>query len=170
MKWSVTFDKLPGTARIGGIVYDISFGYRTMMAAEIEMFRQDISDEQKMLNALNLFYARNIPPDLDAAVDYMLWFHRGGESVRKGSGAKKRTARRGYCFLKDAPLIYAAFLCTGGSFWRCSNHWTRTPGWRRLCTGVPAIRKGWERNRKRLSSRCEIFIPWKSRSQRWTVG
>lgn len=109
MKWSVTFDKLPGTARIGGIVYDISFGYRTMMAAEIEMFRQDISDEQKMLNALNLFYARNIPPDLDAAVDYMLWFHRGGESVRKGSGAKKRTARRGYCFLKDAPLIYAAF-------------------------------------------------------------
>ena len=92
MKWSVTFDKLPGTARIGGIVYDISFGYRTMMAAEIEMFRQDISDEQKMLNALNLFYARNIPPDLDAAVDYMLWFHRGGESVRKGSGAKKRTA------------------------------------------------------------------------------
>ena len=79
MKWSVTFDKLPGTARIGGIVYDISFGYRTMMAAEIEMFRQDISDEQKMLNALNLFYARNIPPDLDAAVDYMLWFHRGGE-------------------------------------------------------------------------------------------
>lgn len=39
-----------------------------------------------------------------------------------------------------------------------------------VCTGVPAIRKGWERNRKRLSNRCEIFIPWKSRRQRWTVG
>ena len=79
MKWSVTFDRLPSKATIGGVVYDVAFGYRTMMAAEIEMFRQDISDEQKMLNALNLFYVRNIPPDLDAAVDYMLWFHRGGE-------------------------------------------------------------------------------------------
>lgn len=109
MKWSVTFDRLPSTACIGGTVYDVSFGYRTMMAAEIEMFRQDIGDDQKMLNALNLFYVRNIPPDLDAAVDYMLWFHRGGEPARKGSGSKRRTARRGYCFLKDAPLIYAAF-------------------------------------------------------------
>jgi len=54
MKWSVTFDRLPITATIGGVVYDVAFGYRTMMAAEIEMFRQDISDEQKMLNALNL--------------------------------------------------------------------------------------------------------------------
>ena len=68
MKWSVTFDRTPSTATIGGVVYDVAFGYRTMMAAEIEMFRQDISDEQKMLNALNLFYVRNIPPDLDAAV------------------------------------------------------------------------------------------------------
>ena len=109
MKWSVTFDRLPSTATIGGVVYDVAFGYRTMMAAEIEMFRQDISDEQKMLNALNLFYVRNIPPDLDAAVDYMLWFHRGGEPARKGGGSKRRTTRRGYCFLKDAPLIYAAF-------------------------------------------------------------
>lgn len=109
MKWSVTFDRLPSTATIGGVVYDVVFGYRTMMAAEIEMFRQDISDEQKMLNALNMFYIRNIPPDLDAAVDYMLWFHRGGEPARKGGGSKRRTTRRGYCFLKDAPLIYAAF-------------------------------------------------------------
>ena len=91
MKWSVTFDRLPSTATIGGVVYDVAFGYRTMMAAEIEMFRQDISDEQKMLNALNLFYVRNIPPDLDAAVDYMLWFHRGGEPARKGGGSKRRT-------------------------------------------------------------------------------
>ena len=92
MKWSVTFDKLPGTARIGGIVYDISFGYRTMMAAEIEMFRQDISDEQKMLNALNLFYARNIPPDLDAAVDYMLLVPPRRGSVRRAAEQKTNSA------------------------------------------------------------------------------
>lgn len=109
MEWLITFDRLPKTANINGKIYEVSYGYRTMMAAEIEMFRQDISDQQKMLNALNLFYVRDIPPDLDAAVDYMLWFHRCGESAPKGGRARKGVARRGYCFLKDAPLIYAAF-------------------------------------------------------------
>ena len=84
MEWLITFDRLPKTTNINGKIYEVSYGYRTMMAAEIEMFRQDISDQQKMLNALNLFYAYNIPPDLDAAVDYMLWFHRCGESAPKG--------------------------------------------------------------------------------------
>lgn len=109
MEWLITFDRLPKTASINGKIYEVSYGYRTMMAAEIEMFRQDISDQQKMLNALNLFYAYNIPPDLDAAVDYMLWFHRCGESAPKGGRTRKSVIRRGYCFLKDAPLIYAAF-------------------------------------------------------------
>lgn len=109
MEWLITFDRLPKTANINGKIYEVSYGYRTMMAAEIEMFRQDISDQQKMLNALNLFYAYNIPPDLDAAVDYMLWFHRCGESAPKGGRTRKSVIWRGYCFLKDAPLIYAAF-------------------------------------------------------------
>ena len=184
MKWSVTFDRLPSTACIGGTVYDVSFGYRAMMAAEIEMFRQDIGDEQKMLNALNMFYIRNIPPDLDAAVDYMLWFHRGGEPARKGGGSKRRTTRRGYCFLKDAPLIYAAFRQQYGINLRQtpndSLHWweflamfealDETPGWRRSCTGEPVIPKEWEKSKKRISSRCGHFIPWRSRRQRWIAG
>lgn len=90
MKWSVTFDRLPSKATIGGVVYDVAFGYRTMMAAEIEMFRQDISDEQKMLNALNLFYVRNIPPDLDAAgavLDIGMNFESGMSKVQAISGA-----------------------------------------------------------------------------------
>ena len=109
MEWLITFDRLPKTANINGKIHEVSYGYRTMMAAEIEMFRPDISDQQKMLNALNLFYAYNIPSDLDAAVDYMLWFHRCGELTPKGDRTRKGVTRRGYCFLKDAPLIYAAF-------------------------------------------------------------
>ena len=61
MRWLVTFDILPESACIDGVEYPIGYGYRSMMAAEIEMFRQDISDEQKILNALNLFFMNNIP-------------------------------------------------------------------------------------------------------------
>lgn len=108
MRWLVTFDNLPESICINGIEYPIGYGYRSIMAAEIEMFRKDISDEQKILNALNLFFLNNIPPDMDKAVEYMLWFHRCGEPQRTGKSARRKT-RRGYCFSKDAPLIYAAF-------------------------------------------------------------
>ena len=108
MRWLVTFDNLPESACIDGVEYPIGYGYRSMMAAEIEMFRKDVSDEQKILNALNLFFLNNIPPDMDKAVEYMLWFHRCGEPHRTGKAARRKT-KRGYCFSKDAPLIYAAF-------------------------------------------------------------
>lgn len=108
MRWSITFDHLPKSACIDGVEYPIGYGYRSMMAAEIEMFDPKNSDEQRLLNALNLFYLENVPPNRDKAVDFMLWFHRCGEPAKTG-GAAKRKSKRGYCFLKDAPLIYAAF-------------------------------------------------------------
>lgn len=104
----ITFDNVPETAVINGIVYPIKYGYRSMMAVEIEMFRE-ISDEQKLLNALNIFYAQNIPPDIQKAVDYMLWFHRCGGEIRKKSAGGRASPGRAYCFQQDAPLIYAAF-------------------------------------------------------------
>lgn len=104
---NLLYDTCPESVLIGGKEYPINYGYRAVMAVEIEMF-SDNSDEQKLLNALNLFYFQNIPEDVDAAVDYMLWFHRCGEraeTTRKRAG----NARRGYDFQQDAPLIYAAF-------------------------------------------------------------
>ena len=38
------------------------------------------------------------------------------------------------------------------------------------CTGGPVIPKEWEKSKKRISSRCGHFIPWKSRRQRWIAG
>lgn len=104
---SILFDSLPQTVRIGETAYPVNYGYRAMMAVEIEMFG-DNNDEQKLLNALNLFYFQNIPSDWQKAVDWMLWFHRGGEKEANGEG-KLRRHKRGYCFRQDAPLIYAAF-------------------------------------------------------------
>ena len=107
MRPTVTFDNLPESVVIREKEYPINCGYRAAMRIEIEMFRDDISDEQKLLNALNIFYFENIPRDYRKAVDYMLWFYRCGEEVKAGGGSGN--AKRGYCFQKDAPLIYAAF-------------------------------------------------------------
>lgn len=107
MRPTVTFDNLPESVVIQSNEYPVNHGYRAAMRIEIEMFRDDISDEQKLLNALNIFYFEKIPKDVKKAVDYMLWFHRCGENVKSGKGSGN--AKRGYCFQQDAPLIYAAF-------------------------------------------------------------
>lgn len=109
MIWSVTFDHLPETAAVDGIVYPINFGYRAMMAIEIEMFGEN-NDEQKLLNTLNIFYFQNIPLDWQKAIDYMLWFHRCGREEKKRGGGGLAKDKRAYCFSQDAPLIYAAFM------------------------------------------------------------
>lgn len=124
MKPIITFGKLPETVKIDGIVYPVGFGYRTMMAVEIEMFGEQ-SDEQKLLNALNLFYLNNIPPNREAAVEQLLWFFRCGEPEKGGAGGRK--VKRGYCFERDAPLLYAAFRQQYGIDLRRTNskelHW-----------------------------------------------
>lgn len=104
---SLLFGSLPETARIGGRVCPINSGYRTMVAIEIEMFGEN-NEEQKLLNAFRLFYPEGVPKDKSAAADYLLWFHRCG-AEKKEDGTGRRKARRSYCFIQDAPLIYAAF-------------------------------------------------------------
>lgn len=111
MKELITFDTLPEKTRIDGVEYPIGYGYRTMMAIEMEMY-SDHNDEQKLLNALNLFYLGNIPPNVTAAAEYMTWFFRAGKEAKKeesGDASGLRKTRRGYCFEQDAPLLYAAF-------------------------------------------------------------
>ena len=66
---SIIFDKLPDRVLIHGVEYRINYGYRAIMAIEIEMF-SDNNDEQKLLNALNIFYFQDIPSDWDEAIRY----------------------------------------------------------------------------------------------------
>ena len=129
---SIIFDSIPNHVTISGIDYPINFGYRAMMAIEIEMFGEN-NDEQKILNALNMFYLKNIPENTDEAIRYMLWFHRCGEPEGKRSGSGRR-ASRAYCFKQDAPYLYAAFLEQYGIDLRRTKsndlHWWEFMYWR----------------------------------------
>lgn len=84
-----------------------------MILIEICMFDSERNEEQKVLDALNIFYGmNNIPADTQAAMEQLLWFYRCGRKEERGDkkkGASERKARRCYCFRQDAPYIYAAY-------------------------------------------------------------
>lgn len=106
---NILLHKLPESVQVSGVDYPINWGYRANILIEIAMFSTR-SDEQKLLDALNIFYFRNIPPDMDAAMEQMIWFFYCGKPPKKENGAgPRRQAKRSYDFEVDAPLIYAAF-------------------------------------------------------------
>lgn len=111
MNCNIMIDDLPKTVEVCGKVYDINYGYRACMLIEIDMF-SDREDEQKILDALNIFYLENIPPDRNEAMEKLLWFYRCGVPEEKSNHSGKnlrRTPKRAYCFETDAGRIYAAF-------------------------------------------------------------
>lgn len=107
---SLLLDELPESVTVDGMAYQVNWGYRAMILIEIDIFRTDRSDEQKILDALNIFYCRNIPPNMNEALHQLLRFYAAGRDEKvneKKTGAQ--TAKRCYCFDQDAPYIYAAF-------------------------------------------------------------
>jgi len=111
MYHNILIDELPKKVEVGGCEYDINYGYRAGILIEIEMF-SDKEDEDKLLEALNIFYLGNIPPEMEEAMQKLLWFYRCGKQEPKeeqSSHSIRRQQRRAYCFEVDAARIYAAF-------------------------------------------------------------
>lgn len=113
---NLLIDELPEAVELDGSVYPVNWGYRAIMLIEICMFDAERSEEQKVLDALNIFFNQNIPSNFDEALNQLMWFYRCGKSERnnKNQGAQGKQARRCYCFDQDAPYIYAAFLTQYG--------------------------------------------------------
>ncbi|MBD5524574.1 MAG: hypothetical protein HDR04_09160 [Lachnospiraceae bacterium] len=112
MWYSCLSKRLPEDVEIDGRKYGIRFGYRTMIAIEILMYSH-VSDENKMLQSLNLFYGNDIPENIDEAINKLLWFHSCGEEngqEKEGENKPKRQQKRAYDFKQDATMIYAAFI------------------------------------------------------------
>lgn len=107
---NILLDELPEAVTVDGILYPVNWGYRAMILIEMDLFRVDRSDEQKILDALNIFYCQNLPQNANEALRQLLWFYAAGRE-QKGSNKKKGASetRRCYCFDQDAPHIYAAF-------------------------------------------------------------
>jgi len=105
---NILIDELPTSVTVGDDSYPVYFGFRTFVLIEICIFDNSVSDNERVNEALELFYPA-VPPDRSAAFDRLMWFYRGGKDPKKQKSTGSGKARRCYCFEQDAAYIYAAF-------------------------------------------------------------
>lgn len=107
---NILIDELPESLIIQGKRHQVNWGFRTFILIEICIFDTKLSDDERISNALVLFYGNNVPEDLNQAFEKMMWFYRGGKDLKKEKGKGGAAGpKRCYCFEQDAPFIYSAF-------------------------------------------------------------
>lgn len=96
--------KLPMTVRIDGAEIPIRTDFR--ISIEFELLMQDdmLSDEEKLIKTLGLYY-KSIPDNISQALEQCLWFYSCGKTEKK-----KKSVKTLYRFDVDADYIYSAFL------------------------------------------------------------
>lgn len=106
---NILIDLLPTTVNIEGEDYKINSDFRTSILFELLMQDNSISEEDKIIQALELYYPI-LPKDLNKAIEGILWFYRCGkdevETKNKGTGKSTNV----YSYDYDDDYIYSAFL------------------------------------------------------------
>lgn len=107
---NILIDKLPTSVTIDNIDYNINSGFRESILFELLMQDNEISEEDKIIHALELYYPI-CPPNINEAIEQILWFYRCSKDIigTKGTG-KGRSSANIYSFEYDDDYIYAAFL------------------------------------------------------------
>ncbi len=108
---NILIDPLPQTVNIGGQSWPIHTDYYIGILFELMMQDADVGYEEKMEEALSLYF-ETVPPDPVAAVEALLWFYRCGaeDDTPVGGQGQGKKPKKAYCFDQDATLIYAAFM------------------------------------------------------------
>lgn len=110
---NMLLDLLPTEVEINGQMYEIKADFRTSILFELLMFDEDISEEIKYFQALNL-YLPNLPPtkDFEEALKKILWFYGCGKDDKESKGKNNSNSSREaiYSFEYDDEYIYSAFL------------------------------------------------------------
>lgn len=109
---NILIDILPNTVDIDDETFEINSDFRVSILFEMLMNDDEFSDEEKIIQAIELYYPV-IPSDLAVAIEEMLSFYKCGkeEEYRNiGSSSSKSSTTKIYDFNYDAEYIYAAFL------------------------------------------------------------
>ena len=107
---NLLIDLLPTTVDIEGIEYEINSDFRTSILFELLMQDVEIEDEEKIIQALQLYY-KQCPHNIDEAINKMLWFYScGKENNLKSNSKTGSSSEQIYNFNYDDEYIYSAFL------------------------------------------------------------
>lgn len=116
MNFDLLTEALPESVRIHGKEYPIQCDFRIGIKLD-GILRSELEDQEKIKRMLVLYFKDNIPPDISAAIDKIIWFYRCGEVLDNEDEEKKkrryirRRSKDPACVLtQDAPYVYAAFM------------------------------------------------------------
>lgn len=118
---SLLTSPLPDSVLIDGAEYPINTDFRVSIAFEEIILSGRALEQEAMVKALQMYYP-DIPLNITAAVERLLWFYQCGKEGVKGAGSAN--SKRIYSFEYDSEYIYAAFLDQYGIDLQETNlHW-----------------------------------------------
>ena len=103
--YNLLLDKLPQYTPSG---LKIRTDFRESIKFELLMQDNKINDKDKILLALNLYYYE-MPKDIGAGIEDMLWFYRTGKEIKASQGKENENAKQIYSYEFDDELIYDAY-------------------------------------------------------------
>ncbi|WP_251861042.1 bacteriophage Gp15 family protein [Clostridium sp. Marseille-Q2269] len=106
---NMLIDLVPTTVEIDNKEYEIDSNFRVSILFELLMQDNKLSEEDKIVQALQLYYPV-IPSNINGAVEQMLWFYRCGKDIIASKGTGKGKSTQIYSFNFDDDYIYSAFL------------------------------------------------------------
>ena len=105
---NILIDLLPTKVEIDSTEYEINSNFRTSLLFSLLMEDDDVGEEQKIIQALNLYYP-TIPPDINKAIEKIIWFYKCGKEDKKASSNRNSTEKV-LDYNVDADYIYSAFM------------------------------------------------------------
>lgn len=112
---NILLDYLPTSFSIDNKKYEFNYDFRTSILFCLLMQDTELTEEQKILQGLQLYYPE-IPNNKEEAYEKILYFYSRGKDiednkkVKQGKRIFKRNNNRAYDFEIDADLIFSAFM------------------------------------------------------------
>ncbi|AUM91506.1 bacteriophage Gp15 family protein [Clostridium botulinum] len=106
---NILIDLLPASVTIENQDYKINSDFRTSILFELLMQDNQISEEDKIVYALELYYPV-LPKNITEAIEQLLWFYRCGKDITSKGTGKCNNVTQIYSFDCDDDYIYSAFL------------------------------------------------------------
>ena len=110
MSNNILIDIVPKKVEVIGKEYNIDSNFRASILFELMVQDNRLSNEEKVIQALQLYYGDNIPENIPEAINKILEFYRGGKEEPKATGGARGKNIKVYSYEYDSDLIYSAFM------------------------------------------------------------
>ena len=105
---NILIDLLPSKVTVDDTEYEIRTDFRISVLFSLLMEDDTLTDEQKVIQALDLYYPV-IPVNVDEAINKIIWFYCCGKE-NKSTNGNKGSNKKIFDFEEDSNYIYSAFM------------------------------------------------------------